>query len=177
MIFLLNFVIDIVYCYNIALVILFFLICDQNFIKGRGIICRVTSDNAIFSREGSHVWPQFSQLFFNKIGEFLCLLERKFPEFSKTLPTFVFCPILSGSLYGPKTRIPLFFGTPCISRWGWIWIRMFMKGSPMKSYTKTRLRNLYRSQRGLPLFQFQTYSPAWNAAGIMPGCHVISHNI
>ena len=56
-------------------------------------------------------------------------------------------------------------------------IRLFMKGSPMNSSTKTRLRNLYRSQqRGLPLFQ--TQSPAWNAgAWVMPGCHVISRNI
>ena len=108
--FLLNFVIDFVYWYNIALVILFFLICDQNFIKGRGLICRVTSDNAIFSRGGSHVWPQFSQLFFNKIGEFLCSLERKFPEFSKTLPTFVLSKILVPSM-ALKQGSPFFWDT------------------------------------------------------------------
>ena len=41
-----------------------------------------------FSGGGSHVWPCFSQPFFHKNGEFLCSLERKFPEFSKTHPTF-----------------------------------------------------------------------------------------
>ena len=55
---------------------------------------------------------------------------------------------------------------------GWM-IRLFMKGSPMNSSTKTRLRNLYRSQqRGLPLFQ--TQSPAWNAGLLVPGlCWVV----
>ena len=48
-------------------------------------------------------------------------------------------------------------------------IRLFMKGSPMNSSTKTRLRNLYR---GLPLFQ--TQSPAWNAGLLEPGlCRVV----
>ena len=47
-----------------------------------------------FSWEGgSHVWPRFSQPFFHKNGEFLCSLERKFPEFFKTYPTFVFSPL------------------------------------------------------------------------------------
>ena len=61
---------------------------------------------------GNHVWPRFYQLFYHQNGEFLCSLERKFPEFFKTHPTFVFSPLLMPSM-ACQTLIPLFFWTPC----------------------------------------------------------------
>ena len=54
----------------------------------------------------------FLSCFFCKNGNFLCSLERKFPDFFKTHPTFVFSPILMPSM-ACQTLIPLFFGTPC----------------------------------------------------------------
>ena len=54
----------------------------------------------------------FSQPFFHKIREFLCSLERKKPELSKTHPTFVFRPLLV-SFMAYWTRITVFLGTPC----------------------------------------------------------------
>ena len=61
---------------------------------------------------GSHVWPYFSLTVFHKNGEFLCSLERKKPELSKTHPTFVFRPLLVPFM-AYWTRITVFFGTPC----------------------------------------------------------------
>ena len=66
---------------------------------------------------GSHVWPYFSLTVFHKNGEFLCSLERKKPELSKTHPTFVFRPLLVRFM-AYWTRITVFFGTPCISNLG-----------------------------------------------------------
>ena len=42
-----------------------------------------------FFRWGYHLWTQFSQLIIGQIGKFLCLSDRKFPEFFETPPTFI----------------------------------------------------------------------------------------
>ena len=65
----------------------------------------------IFFRGGSHIWPRFSRVFFLKNVEFLCSLERKFPEFFKTHPTFVFSSLLKPST-ARQTLITLFLGHP-----------------------------------------------------------------
>ena len=54
--------------------------------------------NVIFFRVGRQLWPPFSQAFFPKLGMFLCSLDWKFPEFSKTHPTFVCSPFLGGAI-------------------------------------------------------------------------------
>ena len=67
--------------------------------------------NPILSRGVGMFNRVFLNCFFTKIGEFLCSLEWKFPEFYKTHPTFVFGPLLMP----PTARqilIPLFLGHP-----------------------------------------------------------------
>ena len=63
---------------------------------------------------GRHLLPYFSRLFLHKIIMFLCLLERKFPEFFKTHPTFS-----SGALQKAKKsnypKFTLLWGAPCSS--------------------------------------------------------------
>ena len=63
---------------------------------------------------GRHLLPYFSRLFLHKIIMFLCLLERKFPEFFKTHPTFS-----SGALQKAKKsnypKFALLWGAPCSS--------------------------------------------------------------
>ena len=75
-------------------------------LQGKPILCH-------FFRGGRYVRPWFSQLFFHKSGEFLCSLERKFPDLFKTHPPFVCSPLLMPST-ACQTLIPLFFGTPCM---------------------------------------------------------------
>ena len=60
---------------------------------------------------GSHLWPCFSRPFFHINWEFLCSLDRKFPEFFKTHPTFVFSSLLVPTI-AHWTRIPVFLGHP-----------------------------------------------------------------
>ena len=55
-----------------------------------------------FLRGSRQLWPHCSQPFFPKKVMFLCSFDRKFPEFSKTHPTFV-----------SSTLLLSFFGTPC----------------------------------------------------------------
>ena len=72
-----------------------------------------------FFEGGSHVWPRFSQLFFLEIVEFLYSLERKYPEFSETPPTFIPSSFLIPSMT-VWTLNTVFFGTPCTvekNRW------------------------------------------------------------
>ena len=75
-----------------------------------------------FLRGGRHLWTHFSQSFFDKNEEFLCLSERKFPELFQTHPTFVYSPLLGPSM-ACQTQTGVFFETPCIS----ICKKVFMK--------------------------------------------------
>ena len=70
------------------------------------------TQSCLFSRGVKHLWPHFSQSFSDKNEEFLCSSERKFPEFSKTPPTFIHRSLLMPST-AVWTLINLFFGTPC----------------------------------------------------------------
>ena len=73
----------------------------------------VWSKSMPFLKGGRHLWTHFSQSFSDKNEEFLCSSERKFPEFSKTPPTFLHRSLLMAST-AVWTLINLFFGTPCI---------------------------------------------------------------
>ena len=66
-----------------------------------------------FCKGGRHLWTHFSQSFSDKIEEFLCSSERKFPELFKTHLTFVHSPLLGPSL-ACQTQTGVFFETPCI---------------------------------------------------------------
>ena len=82
-------------------------------VMGRGRIYKVISDNAYIGGRGSHVWHCFSQLFFHNNGELLCSLERKFPEFFKTHPTFLCSPLLMPSK-ACQTLLTYFLGHPVV---------------------------------------------------------------
>ena len=66
-----------------------------------------------FSQGGRHLWTHLSQSFSDKIEEFLCLTERKFPELFKNHPTYVYSPLLVPSM-ACQTQRGVFFETPCI---------------------------------------------------------------
>ena len=65
-----------------------------------------------FYGQGSQLWAFISQTFFGKNIKFLCSLDWKFPEFSKTHPTFI-CSSLFKASRSLWTQKSVFFGTPC----------------------------------------------------------------
>ena len=52
------------------------------------IFCLCVITNCKYQNDGWQLWPQLSKPFLNRFSKFLCLSCSKFPEFSKTIPTF-----------------------------------------------------------------------------------------